>query len=51
LEKHDYAISEEERLRQEKMMEHLRNKRSRWQIELDNLLEERKIAELEAKIN
>lgn len=51
LEKHDYTISEEWRLRQEKIMEHLRNKRNRWQIELDNLLEEKKIAELESKIN
>ena len=32
-------------------MEHWKNKRRRLQIELDNLLEERKIAELEARIN
>lgn len=33
------------------MMKHLNNKRNRLQIELDNLMEERKIAELEARIN
>ena len=29
LEKHDYAVSEEERLRQERMMQHLRHQRDR----------------------
>lgn len=30
LEKHDYAMSEEERLRQERLIKRLKHKRSRW---------------------